>query len=141
MKPIDVTKENESEVRRIAYSYVYELEKKPRFSVGDFVRISLHHPIFKKAYEAYNFSSEVFKVASVNLCKPVTYKLINETNDPVESIFYESELVRVDDRVKDFFLIDKVVRKRKNDMLVKVQGRKDHYIWIPISDAFDLRHS
>ena len=48
---------------------------KPKFKVGDNVRISRQKDVFEKS--DYNFSYEVFKINQVLDTDPITYKLVD----------------------------------------------------------------
>jgi len=53
---------------------------KPKFKVGDDVRISRQKGIFEKGHE-YNFSYEVFKVIKVLNTDPVTYQIADDIGE------------------------------------------------------------
>ena len=59
MKPKDVTKSNESSVRQ---KFAGETrKKKPKFQVGDNVRVSRAKQIFEKGYTP-NWSTAIFRI-------------------------------------------------------------------------------
>ena len=63
--------------------------KKPKFSIGDKVRISKYkRRVFDKGYTP-NWTEEV------NLTKPVTYHAVDLLGEKVEGSFYEKELQKV----------------------------------------------
>ena len=64
----------------------------PKFSAGDFVRISKHRGKFKRGYTA-NYTDEVFVVTDVLKTTPVTYKIAEIRNaEKIIGTFYEEEL-------------------------------------------------
>lgn len=64
---------------------------KPKFKVGDRVRISRIKKRFEKGYTK-NWSIEVFTVHIVRDTTPITYKIIDNKNEVIEGSFYENEL-------------------------------------------------
>jgi len=93
--PAEVTEENSSEVWNNIYkNYIQQRQDKPKFKVGDLVRISSAKGIFEKAYTA-NFTSEIFKVNQIHMTKPVTYSLVDLKGEEITGGFYDFELTRV----------------------------------------------
>ena len=97
MVPTEASKkENEKQV----FTNLYEDEiclkpKKPKFSIGDKVRISKYkRRVFDKGYTP-NWTEEVFVIDKVNLTKPVTYHVVDLLGEKVEGSFYEKELQKV----------------------------------------------
>lgn len=70
--------------------------RKLKYAVGDLVRISKAKAAFTKGYES-GWSSEVFKVSSISdYRQPPVYILIDLQNEPINGIFYEEELSKVE---------------------------------------------
>lgn len=92
-------------------------KQKPKFQVGDEVRISRQKGIFEKGHE-YNFSYEVFKITKVLDTDPITYHLADDFGDPIEGSFYEQELLKT--AVPDYLEMDKVLKEEK-------RGKKKYY--------------
>ena len=92
MPPKDVTIKNERRVWQRLYSRrLKPVKKKPRFRVGDRVRLNKKHRTFKKGYLP-RWTEEVFTVDRV-ICGPVnTYKIRELEETPLEGIFYEQDL-------------------------------------------------
>ena len=65
--------------------------KKPRFKVGDKVRISKYDIPFRKGYKS-QFTSEIFEIVKIATYKPPTYNLKGEQGDEILGKFYEQEL-------------------------------------------------
>ena len=65
--------------------------KKPRFKVGDKVRISKHDVPFRKGYNS-QFTSEIFEIVKIATYKLPTYNLKGEQSDEILGKFYEQEL-------------------------------------------------
>ena len=96
MRPVDVNKSNESEVLEI----YKELEsrvprKKPKFNVGDRVRITANKDVFRNKYKQ-NWTSEIFVITQVLNTKPVTYKIKDLEGGEVIGGFYERELQKTE---------------------------------------------
>ncbi|XP_043460811.1 uncharacterized protein LOC122497636 [Leptopilina heterotoma] len=132
MKPKDVTVEDTRELlRRIRKLRKIPL-KKSKFKRGDRVRVSKFKNIFEKGYTP-NWTTEIFTVDQVKSTKPVTYKLKDYQNQPIEGGFYEEELLKV--QYPDVYLVEKVLKTRGNDVYVKWLGfDSSHNSWIKKSD-------
>ena len=96
---------------------------KPKFAVGDQVRISRIKEEFENGYMP-NFSYEVFKIYKVLDTKPVTYKIVDYDGDVIEGSFYEQELLKT--KTEDHYEVEKILGKRKvgkkTEYLVKFYG-------------------
>lgn len=70
-----------------------------------------------------NWNAEIFKIFKVNQGSPTTYFIGDFTGALIKGLFYQEELLK---RVyPDTFLIEKVLRKRGDNLLVKWLGYKD----------------
>lgn len=128
MKPVDVTKKNEKMLLETVYSHIKMTDKKLRFKIGDKVRISKLRGVFDKKYMP-NWSTEIFTVRKVNLTNPVTYLLQDENQKQILGGFYEQQLQKV--KYSDVYLVEKVLKRNKNKILVKWLGFSDkHNSWI-----------
>jgi transcription antitermination factor NusG len=131
-KPVDVTRENASELReedrmktKKAKS-TQAVKEKNDLKVGDSVRISKVKSIFAKGYLP-NWTEEIFTVASINTkFSPITYKLRDYSNEIIEGSFYRHEIQKIMPSDDDTFLLERIVRteKRGNEKwsLVKWKG-------------------
>ena len=69
------------------------LISKPKFKIGDKVRISKYtRKTFDKGYTP-NWNEEVFTVDKNQYTNPVTYKIKNLNNEKIKGSFYEPELL------------------------------------------------
>ena len=99
-----------------------------RFKVGNSVRMSKFKTIFEKGYTP-NWGTEVFKIVKVQQTNPVTYRLEDSCGKSIDGGFYEYELLRVAN--PDVYLVEKVLRKRGNEVYVKWLGfDNSHNSWI-----------
>ena len=106
--------------------------KKPKFKVGDHVRISRLKPIFEKGYTP-NWTPDIYTVTKVQKTNPITYLLKDYLNEPVKGGFYEYEMLKV--KYPDVYLVEKIVRKKGNKVYVKWLGFDNtHNSWINKSD-------
>ena len=74
MKPIQVNKNNEKDIKENIYTY-NKTSKNPKFKVNDLVRISLkRRNLFDKSSANIKWSEELFKIHSINKSDVITYK-------------------------------------------------------------------
>lgn len=118
-------------MRKHFYSHI-KIFQRGKFRVGDLVRISKNRHIFEKGYTP-NWTTEIFKIRKVQKTNPVTYLLKDYQNDPIKGGFYEVELQKA--KYPDTYLIEKVIRKKGNQLYVKWLGfDTTHNSWIPETD-------
>lgn len=122
-----------------SYQHVYEAlygeskpKTKPKFKVGDKVRITKKKKTFEKGYTT-NWTEEVFVITEVQPTNPVTYKIEDGKGEEVKGTFYEPELQR---SKQEIFRIDKVLRRRTRnhikEIYVKWKGYNSNFNqWIP----------
>ena len=115
-------------------TYMEQLASKPKFKVGDKVRISKYkRKVFDKGYTP-NWTEEMFLVDKIQSTNPITYKLKDLNNEEIQgSFFYEPEILKAK---QDVFRIEKVIRKdyKKKQVLVKWLGYSDDFKGRPRSD-------
>ena len=127
MQPIDVTPAIADKLLAMMYNHV-KIAAPAKFKVGDPVRVSKFKTIFEKGYTP-NWTTEVFKIVIVQKTNPVTYLLEDSRGKPIAGGFYEHELHRVAN--PDIHLVEKVLRKRRNEVYVKWLGfDNSHNSWI-----------
>lgn len=123
--PSLVTAHNESELRR----RTAVPKKKPKFDVGDRVRISQTRRQFKKGYLP-SWTRELFKVVNVFSTTPFTYKIADYDDEHIKGKFYAEELQKV--KSDDIFKIEKVVKTRKKN------GKTEYLVrWLGYPSKFD----
>ena len=95
---------------------IYTPVKKPKFKIGDKVRISKYkRKLFDKGFTP-NWTEEVFVVDGILHTKPVTYRLVDLQGEAVTGSFYEQELQKT---TQEIFRIDEVIFRDKKRALVK----------------------
>ena len=139
MTPIEASKKkNESAVCFNLYGDMEQLSSKPRFKVGDKVRISKYkRKVFDKGY-TLNWTKEIFLVDKIQSTNPITYRLKDLNNEEIQGSFYEPELLKAK---QDVFHIDEVIRSnyKKRQALVKWLGYSDDFhSGIPLSSLQKL---
>ena len=65
--------------------------QKPKFSIGDFVRLVKKEETFGKGYKQ-SFTDEVFEFASIPTLQPPTYSLFDADKEVIQDKFYQPEL-------------------------------------------------
>ena len=73
-------------------NYVTAIKKeKPKFKIGDRVRIYKYKKDFEKGYEP-NWTKEIFVVSAINNTSPITYKIKDLNGEDIVGSFYKQEL-------------------------------------------------
>lgn len=106
---------------------------KPKLKINDKVRISKYKHIFSKGYTP-NWTTEIFTISKVLHTNPITYQLKDESNNIILGGFYEQEIKLTD--FPNTFLIERIIKKVKDKMLVKWMGfDSSHNSWISSTDV------
>ena len=92
MKPVDVRPEHTANI--FARLFPEEINKKPKFKVGDRVRITAKRTFLQKEYIA-GWTKELFIINTVQQTNPITYILQDESNEVITGSFYAEELQHV----------------------------------------------
>src|SRR6218665_1992393 len=96
---------------------------KPKFSVGDKVRITKKKTTFEKGYTP-QWTEEVFTVTQVQYTDPPTYKISDYNGEEIQGTFYEQELQKT---TQEIYRIEKIIRKRGNKSFVKWLGYPESF--------------
>ena len=108
---------------------------KPKYAVGDKVRITVKKNLFEKGF-TQNWTDKIYTITKVLATLPPTYK-IRDDKEEIEGSFYQQELQKTN---QNTFRIEKVLRRtRKTDgtrlARVKWVGYDSTYnSWIPESE-------
>ena len=132
--------DNFNHVYASLYGHMKELIKKPKYKVGDRVRIIKKKRTFEKGFTT-NWSEELFTVTKVKDTKPPTYEIKDLNGNVIHGTFYEEELQK---SKQSIYRIEKVLKRRQN----KNNGQKEVYVkwkgydnsfnsWLPLSE---LKH-
>ena len=129
-------KENEPRVWRNLYPDHPEIKDiKPKFSVGDRVRISKMKKTFEKGYTT-RWTEEIFTIVEVKRTSPVTYRIADLNGEEITGTFYEPELQKAS---QELFRIEKVIKRGKKKSLVKWKGYSDDFnSWVDNEDIVNI---
>jgi hypothetical protein len=123
---------------KIFYNKLYAktTPEKPKFAVGDLVRMQTFKEPLSKGYKA-NFSDEIFVIDEILPKNPVTYRLKDLRGKRRRGQFYSPELTKT---VESTYRIEKILRRRVRDgikqLFVSWRGfSNDHNQWINESDV------
>ena len=109
---------------------------KPKFSVGDKVRITKKKTVFEKGYTP-RWTEEVFTASQIQYTDPPTYKISDHHGEETQSTFYEQEMQKTN---QEIFRIEKVIRKLKNKSFVKWYGYPESInSWVDNKELISLQ--
>jgi len=110
------------------------------FKKGDTVRISHLRQPFDREYDE-RWTSEYFVIDRRKIKEGIPlYTLKDTMGDDVEGTFHPSELNRVTITDDTEYRVEKVLRRRRNKVLVRWMGWPPKYdSWIPNSDLKDYK--
>ena len=137
MAPADVT---HAHTRVILSRLFPKLSKKerPKFKIGDAVRISKIRQTFQKG-AVQNWSDEVYEVINIRRSHPITYNIKDYVGEEIKGVFYTEELQKVHDVS---YHIEKVIKSKqsrgKKLHLVKFKGYAEPE-WIADTQLFRLK--
>lgn len=134
MRPIDVNAKNQNRLLHTVYknNQTIHVNNTNKFKINDYVRISKYKSLFEKGYTP-NWSTELFRIARISPTEPVTYRLIDLNDNEIKGSFYEYELQQT--KLTDVYLVEKVIRRKGNKLLVKWLGfDNSHSSWIDAKD-------
>ena len=135
-KPAQVTKKNEHELWELKNQVDKGQYHKPLIPLLNYVRISkvTMQDKFIKNFDQ-NWSDEVFRVVAIDTNQqPVMYMLEDMNHTVIDGKFYEEELQDIGEKPPSIYRIEKILRKRGREYLVKWHGfDSTHNSWIPAS--------
>lgn len=123
LAPINVTRENEVDVRHRLYPPLLS-SGRFKFQVGDLVRIPLSKAVFRKGYDT-QWTEEYFKVIRRLPRSPPVYHIEDMASERILGQFYEQQLQKVRQK-DDIFIVEKVLKRQrrsgKTQFLVRWRG-------------------
>ena len=115
MKPIDVT--SDSSDSYAGYNEDSDITK-PKFKVGDHVRISKYKNTFAKGY-SQTWSGEVFVVSKIKNTVTWTYMTSDLNGEKIAGRFYEMDFQKTS---QEKLRIEKVIKRKRDKLYVKWKG-------------------
>ena len=140
MTPVEASKKkNERKVWSNLYGdLIYLKPGKPKFAIGDHVRISKYkRRVFDKGYTP-NWTEEIFVIDKVLPTKPVTYNIVDLMGEEIKGSFYEQELQKAKQQT---YRIEKIIKRdnKKKIALVKWSGYPNKFnSWVSLKDLVDF---
>ena len=108
----------------IIYITVILQIKKPKFAIGDRVRVSLLKNTFEKCYRS-NWSEEIFIIDNIKNSNVNYYFLKDLQGEKIDGMLYEQELLKT--KQNDLYIIEKISSKDKDRYLVKWKNYSDKF--------------
>ena len=135
MKPKNVNKLNEKHIRNTVYNYDIT-NKKPKFKIGDLVRISLkRRALFDKPTGNIKWSEQLYKIYKINKSNVITYHLKDMNNEIIKGQFYTKELQLTKNTTGEY-IIEKILKTNKDKIYVKWRGYDSSFnSWINKNDV------
>lgn len=137
MRPAAVTIYNAEKARKNMLEKALKrqvIRKKPRYKVGQYVRISRERHIFEKGYEK-GWSEEIFKIVKVKKRQNLfIYELCDLEGEDIEGFFYPEELSLVhSERVsREEYKINEILKTRGKG------AKKEYFVsWVGYPDKFN----
>ena len=125
MKPIDASKKSNENIVRKNYNFEITGEK-PKFSIGDKVRVSLLKNTFEKGYTS-NWSEQIYDIDDIKFSNVHYYYLKDLNGEKLDGTFYQEELLKTNMKEHDLYIIEKIIKKVGNKYLVKWKGYDDSF--------------
>jgi transposase InsO family protein len=100
VRPNDINYKNSQEHRERVFGSAYNSDKKPKFKVGDLIRINKDKGVFGKGYHP-NYTLEIFKIKAVKYTDPPHYKITDLKGEDILGVFYEPEISHVRENRSD----------------------------------------
>ena len=142
MTPVEASKKkNESKLWSNLYGdLIYDNPGKPKFAIGDKVRISKYkRSIFDKGCTP-NWTEEIFVIDRVIPTSPITSSIADLMGEVIEGSFYEQELQKAKQAI---FTIERVIKRdnKKKKALVSWSGYPDKFSsWISFKDLENIQY-
>ena len=125
MKPIVASKKSNENIVRKNYNFKIT-DKKPKFSIGDKVRVSLLKNTFEEGYTS-NWSEQIYIIYDIKYSNVHYYYLKDLNGNKIDGVFYEQELLKTNIKDNDLYIIEKIIKKIGNKCLVKWRGYDDSF--------------
>lgn len=124
--PKSITRDHEEILLNSVYKNP-DILCKTKFKINQPVRVTRYRSVFNKSFKP-QWSAEIFFIDSISRKCPVTVLLRDYKSEKISGKFYEPELQAV--KNKDGYLVEKILRRRKNSVLCKWWGMgEEHNTW------------
>ena len=130
MAPREVNYENQSIIFNKIFLYTEADTITFKFNVNDKVRISVNKGIFEKGY-TNNYTEEIFIITECIPRSPPVYTIKDLNNKPIEGVFYEKELLKIN-KHDEIYRVEKILARRIRNRIKEVKVR-----WLGYSEEFD----
>ena len=100
------------------------INKNPKFSIGDRVRVSLLKNTFEKSYNS-NWSEEIFIIDDIKTSNVHYYFSKDLNGEKTDGMFYQEELLKT--KQNELYIIEKIISKNKDRYLVKWKNYSDKF--------------
>ena len=117
MKPVEASKKSNENIVRKNYNFEI-INKKPKFKIGDKVRVSLLKNTFEKGYTS-NWSEQIYIIYDIKSSNVYYYYLKDLNGNKIDGMFYQEELLKTNMKENDLYIIEKIIKKVGNKYLVK----------------------
>ena len=97
LAPNKITRKHVPALVSLIANSLSKLVQKPKFNVGDYVRIAKTDLPFRKGYKLI-FADEFFEIVAIPTVNPPTYSLIDAEKDEISGKFYEKELSLIENK-------------------------------------------
>ena len=102
------------------------INRKPKFSIDDKVRVSLLKNTFEKGYTS-NWSEQIYVIDDIKTSNVHYYHSKDLNGNKIDGMFYEQELLKTNMKDNDLCRIEKIIKKIGNKYLVKWRGYDDAF--------------
>ena len=146
MSPLQAMKHDQNELYDSTFNKHLKRKQRKRLErdysnikVGDFVLVNTAKKTFEKGV-ARKWTREVFKVIDVDMSSPrLSYKLEDMDGEEVKGMFVSDQLQEVTDPTNQPLMIEQVVKRRGDHVLVKYLGYSDKFnTWVHKSQVKDV---
>ena len=130
-RPSTVNKKNEKEILEKIYNRI-KIAQKPKYKIGQHVRISLLKTLFDKSYTR-RWSTEIFTIKRIKHGNPCVYILQDYLNQEIKGTWYEEEISAT--AHPHIFPVEKILREKGDKVYVKFLGfDSSHNCWMSKKD-------